>query len=45
MAMTFHCDIVSAEGEIFSGQIESVIAHGELGDLVPVGQTDSPCVF
>lgn len=33
MAMTFHCDIVSAEGEIFSGQIESVIAHGELGDL------------
>jgi F-type H+-transporting ATPase subunit epsilon len=31
--MTFHCDIVSAEGEIFSGQIESVIAHGELGDL------------
>ncbi|QQD53460.1 F0F1 ATP synthase subunit epsilon [Pseudomonas fluorescens BBc6R8] len=33
MAMTFHCDIVSAEGEIFSGQIESVIAHGDLGDL------------
>ncbi|MGQ7860217.1 F0F1 ATP synthase subunit epsilon [Pseudomonas sp. 32A] len=33
MAMTFHCDIVSAEGEIFSGKIESVIAHGELGDL------------
>lgn len=33
MAMTVHCDIVSAEGEIFSGQIESVIAHGELGDL------------
>lgn len=33
MAMTFHCDIVSAEGEIFSGQIESVIAHGELGNL------------
>ncbi|MBF6027777.1 MULTISPECIES: F0F1 ATP synthase subunit epsilon [Pseudomonas] len=33
MAMTFHCDIVSAEGEIFAGQIESVIAHGELGDL------------
>jgi len=33
MAMTFHCDIVSAEGEIFSGQVEMVIAHGELGDL------------
>lgn len=33
MAMTYHCDIVSAEGEIFSGAIESVIAHGELGDL------------
>jgi F-type H+-transporting ATPase subunit epsilon len=31
--MTFHCDIVSAEGEIFSGQVEMVIAHGELGDL------------
>ncbi|MBT2371501.1 F0F1 ATP synthase subunit epsilon [Pseudomonas fluorescens] len=33
MAMTYHCDIVSAEGEIFSGQVEMVIAHGELGDL------------
>ena len=33
MAMTFRCDIVSAGGEIFSGQIESMIAHGELGDL------------
>ena len=33
MAMTVHCDIVSAEGEIFSGLVEMVIAHGELGDL------------
>jgi len=31
--MTVHCDIVSAEGEIFSGLVEMVIAHGELGDL------------
>jgi F-type H+-transporting ATPase subunit epsilon len=31
--MTVHCDIVSAEGEIFSGQVEMVIAHGALGDL------------
>jgi F-type H+-transporting ATPase subunit epsilon len=31
--MTVHCDIVSAEGEIFSGQVEMVIAHGSLGDL------------
>jgi len=33
MAMTVHCDIVSAEGEIFSGMVEMVIAHGNLGDL------------
>ena len=33
MAMTVHCDIVSAEGEIFSGLVEMVISHGELGDL------------
>ena len=33
MAMTVHCDIVSAEGEIFSGLVEMVIAHGSLGDL------------
>ncbi|BCT36425.1 F0F1 ATP synthase subunit epsilon [Pseudomonas piscis] len=31
--MTVHCDIVSAEGEIFSGLVEMVVAHGELGDL------------
>ncbi|WP_028241478.1 F0F1 ATP synthase subunit epsilon [Stutzerimonas azotifigens] len=33
MAMSVHCDIVSAEGEIFSGLVEMVIAHGFLGDL------------
>jgi F-type H+-transporting ATPase subunit epsilon len=31
--MTVHCDIVSAEGEIFSGLVELVIAHGNLGDM------------
>ena len=31
--MTVHCDIVSAEGEIFSGLVEMVIAHGSLGYL------------
>jgi F-type H+-transporting ATPase subunit epsilon len=31
--MTVHCDIVSAEGEIFSGLVEMVIAHGNLGDI------------
>ncbi len=33
MAMSVHCDIVSAEGEIFTGPVEMVIAHGNLGDL------------
>jgi F-type H+-transporting ATPase subunit epsilon len=33
MAMTVHCDIVSAEAEIFSGLVEMVVAHGNLGDL------------
>ncbi len=33
MAMTIHCDIVSAEQEIFSGLVEVVIATGALGDL------------
>jgi F-type H+-transporting ATPase subunit epsilon len=31
--MTVHCDIVSAEGQIFSGLVEMVVAHGNLGDL------------
>jgi F-type H+-transporting ATPase subunit epsilon len=33
MAMTIHCDIVSAEEEIFSGLVESLVATGELGEL------------
>ena len=33
MAMTIHCDIVSAEQEIFSGLAELVVAAGSLGDL------------
>ncbi|MGK0440594.1 MAG: F-type H+-transporting ATPase subunit epsilon [Pseudohongiellaceae bacterium] len=33
MAMTIHCDIVSAEREIFSGLVEMIIATGSLGDL------------
>ena len=33
MAMTVHCDIVSAERAIFSGLVELVVAHGSLGDL------------
>jgi len=33
MAMTVHCDIVSAENQIFSGLVEMVIAHGAMGDL------------
>ena len=33
MAMTVHCDIVSAEKAIFSGLVEMVVAHGSLGDL------------
>lgn len=33
MAMTVHCDIVSAEEELFSGLVEMVVAHGHQGDL------------
>lgn len=33
MAMTVHCDIVSAEEEIFSGLIEFISVTGSLGDL------------
>ncbi len=33
MAMTIHCDIVSAEEEIFSGLVEIIVATGALGDL------------
>jgi len=33
MAMTFHCDIVSAEEEIFSGRVTMLSAKGSLGEL------------
>lgn len=33
MGMSVHCDIVSAEQEIFSGLVEMVIAAGSEGDL------------
>jgi F-type H+-transporting ATPase subunit epsilon len=33
MAMTIHCDIVSAEEEIFSGMVEMLVATGEMGEL------------
>jgi F-type H+-transporting ATPase subunit epsilon len=33
MAMTIHCDIVSAEEEIFSGLVELIVATGSLGEL------------
>lgn len=33
MAMTFHCDIVSAEDSIFSGLVEVLIASAAEGDL------------
>lgn len=33
MAMTIHVDIVSAEGEIFSGQAEMVVAPGQEGEV------------
>jgi F-type H+-transporting ATPase subunit epsilon len=33
MAMTIHCDIASAEEEIYSGLAELVVATGSLGEL------------
>lgn len=33
MAMTIHCDIVSAEEAMFSGLVEMVVATGTLGEL------------
>lgn len=33
MAMTMHCDIVSAEEEIFSGTVTSVTATAEYGEV------------
>ena len=32
MGITVHCDIVSAEEEIYSGLVEMVIAAGSEGD-------------
>jgi F-type H+-transporting ATPase subunit epsilon len=33
MAMTIHLDIVSVEGQIFSGLVEMISVPGLLGDL------------
>lgn len=33
MATTMQCDIVSAESNIFSGEVEMLVAAGSLGDL------------
>jgi F-type H+-transporting ATPase subunit epsilon len=33
MTTTIRCDIVSAEGEIFSGDVVMVVASGEMGEL------------
>ncbi len=33
MGISVHCDIVSAEDSIFSGEVELVVAAGTLGDL------------
>ena len=33
MAITVHCDIVSAEEALFSGLVEMVVATGSLGEL------------
>jgi len=33
MAMTIHCDIVSAEEAIFSGLVEMLVATGDVGEM------------
>ena len=33
VGLVVHCDIVSAEENLFSGQVERVVASGILGDL------------
>ena len=33
MAMTVHCDVVSAEESIFSGLVEIAVFPGEAGEL------------
>ena len=40
MALTIHCDIVSAEAQIFSGLVELLVANGADGELgVKYGHT------
>ena len=40
MALTIHCDIVSAEAQIFSGLVELLVANGANGELgVTYGHT------
>ncbi|GAB2189903.1 F0F1 ATP synthase subunit epsilon [Sessilibacter sp. MAH2] len=41
MAMTVHCDIVSAEDSIFSGLVEMIVAAGSEGD-VGIGYGHAP---
>ncbi|WP_188152087.1 F0F1 ATP synthase subunit epsilon [Teredinibacter waterburyi] len=41
MALTIHCDIVSAEKEIFSGLVELLVAAGAEGD-VGIGYGHAP---
>lgn len=33
MSISVHCDIVSAEKQIYSGRVELLVAVGDLGDL------------
>jgi F-type H+-transporting ATPase subunit epsilon len=33
MSMTIHCDVASAEEELFSGRVTMVVATGTLGEL------------
>ena len=33
MTTTIRCDIVSAEAEIFHGDVQMVVATGEIGEL------------
>ena len=33
MAITIHCDIVSADESLFSGAVEMIVATGSLGEL------------
>tara|TARA_B110000483_G_scaffold30091_1_gene36534 strand:+ start:403 stop:828 length:426 start_codon:yes stop_codon:yes gene_type:complete len=33
MAITVHCDIVSADESLFSGSVEMIVATGSLGEL------------